>query len=176
MTSAIFKLIIEVDGNEVSNEEIGYQSLNALVNSVPDVPEACDLCGYLALSPSWQVRADIAYRDHLNEKTVELLAEDPSVEVRRRLCSQTPFKEWAPTELLLNYISSDIEIARIIASNISEYNNADVNAMATKLFNHSDPDVRASLAQNWGAPKKVLKQLLSDSDLSVRAAAERTLN
>lgn len=175
MGSAKFKLIVEVDGNEVSNDELGSQALSGLVNSCPDAVEYRSLFGYLALSPSSQVRADVAYRDNLCEKTVELLANDSSMDVRRRLCVQTTFKEWVSTEMLADFINSDADMAKTIASAISEYSNADVNTIATELAKHTDPDVRLSLADNWGTPKKLLKQLLSDNDASVRASAKRTL-
>lgn len=176
MTSAKFKLVIEVDGAEVLNEELGSECVSGLTGRLQDIAENKDFFGYLAKSASSEVRSDIAYKDNLNEETVELLSRDNSLDVRRRLCGQTPFREWVGTELLLEYISTDIECAKTIAGSVSDYSNADANKVAIELCKHSDPDVRNALAGSWGAPKKFLKQLLSDPDASVRASAKRTLD
>ena len=176
MTSVKFKLVIEVDGAECFNEELGSECVSGLTGRLQDIEENKDLFGYLAQCASSEVRTDIAYKDNLNEETVELLSQDASIEVRRRLCGQTPFREWASTELLLEYIGADIECAKTIAGSVGDYNNADANKVAIELCKHSDPDVRNALAGSWGAPKKFVKQLLSDPDASVRASAKRTLD
>ena len=176
MTSVKFKLVIEIDGAEVFNEELGSEAVSGLTGRLPDVAENKDVFGYLAKSASSEVRNDIAYKDNLNEETVEILSKDASIEVRRRLCGQTPFREWVDTEILLEYISADIDCAKAIAGSVSEYSNADVNKVSIEICKHSDPDVRNALAGCWGAPKKFVKQLLSDSDASVRASAKKTLN
>lgn len=176
MTSVKFKLVIEADGAEVFNEELGAESVSGLAGRLQDIAENKDLFGHLAKSASSEVRSDIAYKDNLNEETVELLSRDDSIDVRRRLCCQPPFREWVGTELLLEYISADIDCAKTIAGSVSEYSNADTNKLAIELCKHLDPDVRNALASSWGAPKKFLKQLLSDPDASVRASAKRTLD
>jgi hypothetical protein len=176
MASVKFKLVIEVDGAECFNEELGSECVSGLTGRLQDIDENKDLFGYLARCASSEVRTDIAYKDNLNEETVELLSRDASIEVRRRLCGQTPFREWASTELLLEYIGADIECAKTIAGSVGDYSNADANKVAIELCKHSDPDVRNALAGSWGAPKKFVKQLLSDPDASVRASAKRTLD
>lgn len=176
MTSVKFKLVIEIDGTEVCTEELGSEAVSGLTGRLADVAESKDIFGYLAQCASSEVRSDIAYKDNLNEDTVELLSKDPSIDVRRRLCGQTPFREWASTELLLEYISADIECAKTIAGSVGDYSNADANKIAIELCKHADPDVRNALAGSWGAPKKFVKQLLSDTDASVRASAKRTLD
>ena len=176
MTSVKFKLVIEVDNAEVFNEELGSECVSGVAGRLQDIADNKDLFGFLAKCASSEVRSDIAYKDNLHEDTVALLAQDASIDVRRRICGQTPFREWASTELLLDYISADIDCAKTIAGGVGEYNNADVNKIAVELCKHSDPDVRNALAGSWGAPKKFVKQLLSDSDSSVRASARRTLD
>jgi|LauGreDrversion4_2_1035121.scaffolds.fasta_scaffold12392_7 HEAT repeat protein len=176
MTSVKFKLMIEIDGTEVISEYLGSECVSSLAGRLPDIAENKALFGHLAKSTSSEVRSEIAYKDHLNEETVELLSQDNSVDVRRRICGQKPFREWACTEILLNYISADIECAKTIAGSISDYGNADVNDIAIEICEHPDPDVRNALAGSWGAPKKILKKLLSDPDASVRASAQRSLD
>jgi hypothetical protein len=176
MTSVKFRLVIEVDNAEVFAEELGSECVGGVAGRLQDVVDNKDLFGLLAKCASSEVRSDIAYKDNLHEETVALLAQDASIDVRRRLCGQTPFKEWASTELLLEYISSDIDCAKTIAGSVAEYKNADMNKVAVDLCKHSDPDVRNVLAGNWGSPKKFVKQLLSDADPSVRSSAKRTLD
>jgi len=175
MTSVKFKLVIEAEGVEVFSEELGSECVSGLTGRLQDIADNKDLFGYLAKCPSSEVRNDIAYKDNLNEETVELLSKDTSIEVRRTLCGQTPFREWATTELLLEYIGADIECAKTIAGSLGDYSNVDANKVAIALCKHSDPDVRNALAGSWGAPKRFVKQLLSDPDASVRASAKRTL-
>jgi hypothetical protein len=175
MVSVKFKLVIEADGAEVFNEELGSECVSGLTGRLQDIAENECLFGFLAKCASSEVRTDIAYKDSLNEETVELLSQDASVEVRRRLCGQTPFREWATTDILLEYIGVDIECAKTIAGSVGDYSNADANKVAIALCKHSDPDVRNALAGSWGAPKRFVKQLLSDHDASVRASAKRTL-
>jgi hypothetical protein len=176
MTSVKFKLVIEIDGADVFNEELGSEAVSGLTGRLPDTSESKEVFGYLAQCASSEVRTDIAYKDNLNEETVERLSQDASIEVRRRLCGQTPFREWASTEILLEYISADIDCAKTIAGSVGDYSNADANKVAIELCKHADPDVRNALAGSWGAPKKFVKQLLSDPDASVRASAKRTLD
>jgi hypothetical protein len=176
MTSVKFKLVIEIDGADATFEYLSAECVSALAGRLQDVAENSALFGHLAKSPSTEVRSDIAYKDNLNEDTVKLLSQDTSIDVRRRICGQQPFREWACTEILLNYISADIECAKTIAGCISDYSNADVNEIAIELCEHTDPDVRNALASSWGAPKKFLKKLLSDPDASVRASAQRALD
>lgn len=176
MTSVKFKLVIEIDGADVFTEELGSEAVSGLTGRLPDAAENKVVFGYLAQCASSEVRADIAYKDNLNEETVEILSQDASIEVRRRLCGQAPFREWASTEILLEYISADIDCAKTIAGSVGDYSNADANKVAIELCKHSDPDVRNALAGNWGVPKKLMKQLLSDPDASVRSSAKRTLD
>ncbi|MFN3456307.1 MAG: hypothetical protein ACK4Z8_01860 [Novosphingobium sp.] len=171
-----YKLIIEIEGSAVFAEELGSEAVSGLIGRLPDTSENKELFGYLAKSASSEIRSDIACRDNLMEETVEYLSKDSSVDVRRRLSGQTPFREWASTELLLEYINADIECAKIIACSVGEYSNADTNKIAAELCKHPDPDVRNTLAGNWGTPKKFLKQLASDSDASVRSSAKQALD
>lgn len=175
MSIAKFKLVVEISGSEVFNEELDAECVNAIAQRLQDESENTKLFGYLAKSSSSEVRSDIAYKDNLDEETIQLLSEDTYIEVRRKLCNQTTFREWASTELLLQYIKSDVDCAKEIARNLDEYSNADADVLAVEICKHSDPDVRNALAGSYGGPKKFLKQLLSDSDAGVRASAKRSL-
>lgn len=176
MKNVRFSLLIEVEGGEGQRFEIGSEVLARMSGGIPDAADSREILHLLAMSPSSEVRTDVAYKDCLSEETVALLANDDSIDVRRRLCGQTPFSEWATTEKLIEFINLDIDCARTIAGRINEYSNADTNQVAAALRDHSDPDVRRALAGCWGIAKNIAKQLLKDNDPDVRAAAKRTLD
>lgn len=176
MKSVKYSLLIEVDGGEVVQTELGYECVSSLASRLDDSHENQSIFECMALSQSSEVRGEIATKSCISESTAELLADDPSIEVRRRLIGSTPFQEWASTELLLDYIKQDVECARSIAYNLESFLNAQVDKLAEEISAHSDPDVRNALAGNWRTPKKLLKKMLADADPGVRATAKRALD
>lgn len=176
MATMKFKFVIELEGAEIFTQELGSEDLSSLAGQLPDVSENKDIFWYLAQCASSEVRSDIVYKDNLNEETIELLSKDASIDVKRRLCGQKTFHEWASLEIVLEYISADINCAKTIAENVGEFINADINKVGIELCKHSDPDVRNALANSYNTSKKFVKQLLSDPDASVRASAKRKLS
>lgn len=171
-----FFITVKKDDNEVYTQELGAEALARMLSGIADTPSNEELIYYVANSKSSEVRQDVAYRDKINEATLELLVHDTSIDVRRRLCGQQAFCDWATTEIVLDYATSDVECAKTIASRLSDYSNADAAVIGDVLLAHSDPDVRNALAGNWGTPKKMLKKLLADEDPGVRSSAQRTLD
>lgn len=176
MQNIKFKLVIEVDGSVSHTEDLGAECLDALANRLQDVSDNFDLFGYLAQSSSSEVRKSIAYKESISEVTIELLACDTCIDVRRNLSGQAPFREWASTEIALQFLRDDVECAKNIAGKLGDFTTADINKLGAEICAHSDPDVRNALASSWGAPKKYVKQLLSDPDPMVRASAKNTLD
>lgn len=173
--SVIICLRIVVDGEDLLMQDLSYECVIGLTARLDDTPSNTALFGHLAKHASGEVRSLIASKDNLDQATIEFLSQDASIDVRRALVAQTSFREWASTQALLEYIAADSECAKMIACNMRDYSNADINQLATELCKHPDPDVRNTLASGWGAPKKYLRQLFSDPDPSVRASAMRTL-
>ena len=173
--SVIFCLRIVFDGEDLLQQDLSYECVVGLTARLDDTPGNTAVFGHLAKHASGEVRILIASRENLDQSTIDILSQDASIDVRRALVAQTSFREWASTQVLLEYIAADSECAKTIACNVRDYSNADINQLATELCKHPDPDVRNTLASGWGAPKKYLRQLLSDPDLSVRASAMRTL-
>jgi hypothetical protein len=174
MTTKLSLRIYE-DGSEVMGQDLSYECVLGLIGRLDDVPENTALFSHLAKHSSSEVRTCVASKEQLDEVTVELLSQDTSIEVRRALIGQTVFREWASTQVLLEYIAADVECARIVAASVRDYSSADFNHLAAELCKHSDPDVRNTLAGGWGTPKKYVRQLLSDPDASIRVSAMRTL-
>ena len=170
------KLVVETDGTESFAYELGSSTLLGLLCQLPEDTETEELFGYLAHCASSEIRGEVASMDNLTEETVVQLSQDASTDVRRRLCGRTPFKEWATTKILLEYVYNDIDCAKTIAQNLIEYSNADVDEVATVLCNHPDPCIREAVASGWGTPKKFLKLLSSDTDASVRISAMQSLD
>ena len=179
MSKIVHKLVVEADEQEVHSVVLDSEALAPLVGALPYrkcEDEYVSLLGYLAQSPSSEVRKAVAENNAINEDILELLAKDKAVEVRRSVSYCDKFKTWATEEIVIDYIQSDIECAKTIARDLSEFTEIDINAIADALRNHSDPGVRTVLADSYNAPKKILKQLLTDPEHSVRCAARESLD
>ena len=98
------------------------------------------------------------------------------VDVRRSISYCDEFKTWATTEIVIDYIQSDIECAKSIAGALGDFTEVETSTIADVLCNHSDPAVRMALAASYSVPKKILKQLLTDPEHSVRCAARESLD
>ena len=181
MSEVVYKLVVEVDQKEVHSVALGSHAVSGLISGLPyhrrpEADENASLYEYFALSPSSGVRRDVAGEDFINEQTLELLAKDDAIDVRRAISTNAKFRDWATTEMLTDYIQSDIECANNIAASLGDFTCADTNVIAAVICNHSDPEVRQTLANSYNAPTKFVKQLASDPDQSVRAAAKDTLS
>ena len=179
MSKIAYKLVVEADEQEVHSVVLDSEALAELVRVLPYrkcEDEFVSLLGYLAQSSSSEVRKTVAENNAINEDILELLAIDKVVEVRRSISYCDEFKTWATTEIVIDYIESDIECAKSIAGDLGNFTEVDTNTIADVLRNHSDPGVRMALADSYSTPKKILKQLLSDPEHSVRCAARHSLD
>ena len=178
MSEVVYKLVVEVDQKEAHSVALGSEAVSGLISglSFHQGDENASLYEYFALSPSSGVRRAVAGMEHINENTLELLAKDDAIDVRRAISTNAKFRDWATTEILSDYIRSDIECAKEIAASLGDFTCADANVIATVICNHSDPEVRQALAESWNAPRKFVKQLVTDPDQGVRAAAKHTLS
>ena len=179
MSKIVHKLVVEADEQEVHSVVLDSDALAALVGALPYrkcEDEFVGLLGYFAQSPSSEVRKAVAENNAINEDILELLAKDKAVDVRRSVSDCDEFKTWASTEVVIDYIQSDIDCAKSIAGDLGSFTEVDTNTIADMLCNHSDPGVRKALADSYSAPKKILKQLLMDPEHSVRCAAKEALD
>lgn len=178
MSEVVYKLVVEVDQKEVHSVALGSHAVSGLISGLPfhQGDENASLYEYLALSPSSGVRRDVAGVDFINEHTLALLAKDDAIDVRRAISANAKFRDWATTEILSDYIRSDIECAKEIAGSLGDFTCADASMIAAVMCGHSDPEVRLALARSYSAPKKFVKQLVTDPDQGVRAEAKYTLS
>ena len=178
MSNIEYKLVVEADEQAVHSVVLDSDALAELVASLAYrkcEDEFVSLLGYLAQSSSSEVRKKVAENNAINEDIVELLAQDKDVDVRRSISYCDKFRTWATTEIVIDYIQSDVECAKSIAGSLSDFTEVDMNEIADVLCNHSDPAVRIALADSYNTPRKILKQLLSDPEHSIRCAARDTL-
>ncbi len=171
----IYKLSISDGKKELYSSNLSFNEVADLISSADDslINEKLFQCA--ASHPSETVRENVAHKDNINEETWEILSEDNSINVLRRLVNSDPCKRNASQNQLENWIKMDIEIARNIANNLDRYENVDIDALAKILSEHSDPSVVAEIASNSSIPKKYLKNLTKNIDPQVANNANRSL-
>ncbi len=170
-----FSLMVQHGGKTVLSTEIGGEALHACVQHLEDNEHNKDLFAVLAHCPNTRVREALGHKNNLDATTVSLLAQDPSVEVRRGVCLSPGFLAWATAETLIAFINDDADCADSIAGHIEWYKNADPEKVGLAICVHPDPSVRHTLAYNSGAPKSLIKRLCKDENQAVRDQAEWTM-
>lgn len=148
-------------------------ALADVIRNLPDTEAYKKLYEALIAHPSSRVRANIADKEQLGDEAIHLLAKDGSVEVIRNLARNRTVREVLSLELTLLMIERDVEVADTIASYVEDWSNT--MEIAKILKNHSDPQVRLSLANNRGTPKTILRQQLKDPEESIAIAAKENL-
>jgi hypothetical protein len=104
-----------------------------------------------------------------------MLISDKSVPVLRNLVRTESFKENASAADIERLIHLDVEIAQNIAGDLDSYQRADSNKLCSIILKMEDPSILASLAGNYSAPKKILKELVKHSDPHVASEAKKRL-
>ena len=172
-----FRLVVEQDGKDVHSEELGFMVLRKLelgnrwYSNVSN-----ELIELLAHHPDPAISGNVAGNDKISDASLELLAQSQQRHIRSELIDNDKFSDWASTELLLEYVRADAEIAEKIASRLGAFNSANTNAVANVLLKHPSPAVRYNMADDWSdIPKKLLRALQNDPDASVRAMAAHKL-
>lgn len=177
MSNLKFKLVVEQDGKDVYSEELGFRvlrDLNLVGWQDPDI--SIELMDFLAHHPDPEISGKVAGNNQISDASLELLAQSQQKHIRSELIDNGRFQDWASTDLLLEYVRADAEIAERIASRLGYFHSADANAIADTLLKHPNPMVRYNMADDWSdIPKKLLKVLQNDPDTSVRAMATRKL-
>jgi len=119
-----------------------------------------------------QVRRNLAYKDNINERTVEILSEKYDAETMRNLFRNKTFKETASQDLIDKMIElGDYEILENLAGSVGEFTQIEGEAVMGKLAKHPEPGIRKALVSNFHVPKSLKKNMLKDSDPDVVIAA-----
>ena len=171
-----FELEVRKDGAAVLTQPLSYNAAASIISDARDSADNAELFRLAAEHPATDVRENVAYKENLDDGTVEMLAADSCPSVIRSLVSRSAFKRWVPQSRLIEIIKSDPDAAESVAGSVSEYENVDGNALAKFLAGMPDPQIRCTLAGNYSCPKTIAKMLLSDPDPAVRAAAEERIS
>ena len=173
-----YKVVVtdDDDGNKVIAESsISFEAMSSIVSNLQDLPDYNELFITAGMHPAPQVREAVAWKDKISEEVFKILASDTSILVLRALSRSEAFKKYADEMLVLKLIHLDGECAQNIASNIEAIEQVETDEIINLLIKSRDPSVRLSLAGNYSLPKRILKMLVNDKDLSVSQEAKRRL-
>lgn len=177
MSNLKFRLVVEQDGKDVHTEELSVFMLRSLAPDWRDGSFSPELLGYFAQYPDVEVANRAAGDKRISDSTLEILAKSKSLEIRRKLIGNDKFRDWASTELLIEYANADVEAASNIAGSLEYFKTADHKTIIEFFLKHPNPYVRYCIVDDY--PKlsqKVLKTLqANDPDSSVRERAKRGL-
>jgi len=165
------EVVLTINGKNVS---FGADALASIVSDLPDDSNSLEIHAELAKSTSYEIRENVASKDNLDEATVALLAADSIDEVIcNLLCSDAA--KYITQDALDKIIAKNTKLAARVADSLGRFEELDTAKLCDALATSPDPLVRRNVANNYDAPKKVLKSLLKDGDFDVVAAAKRSL-
>jgi hypothetical protein len=171
----VYKISISDGKKELYSSELSFNEIQDLISSADDNLANEKLFELAASHPSEVVRENVAYKDNINQETWEILSEDTSINVLRRLVNSDSCKRNASQKQLEEWIKLDVEIAKNIAGYLDRYEEADIDQLAKVLSEHTDPSVVSEVASNSSIPKKYLKNLTKNNDPQVANNAKRSL-
>ena len=165
------EIVLTVNGKNVA---LGAETLGRIVSYLPDNDNYTAIFAELAKSTSFEVRENVASKDHLNSDTVALLADDQVEEVLANLIRSDAAKLLSQGAID-KLIAKSPKLAADIVNYIEKFEDLDTSKILESLATSTDPSVRKSVAGCYEAPKKVLKSLLKDEDPDVVSEAIKTL-
>lgn len=172
----LFKIVIEDNGKQVYAQTLSYETMSSIVSNYEDDARSNDFFSLAAKHPASTVRENVACKDKISEEIVTELINDTSISVLRNLVRSDAFKEHASHDVVEKLVKFDHEIAQNVAGDIESYQQVNATKLLAVLVALPDPSISYSLAGNYNAPKKVLKELLNHSDPYVASEARRRLD
>lgn len=172
--SKVSLLIYDAEGNK-HEMELSYSALGFALNGVEDTPENAKFLEYLATHPAAHVRHALAQKDFLTEKTISILSRDKSVSLLSNLVWRTAYKKYANEADISYAIDCDVEVAKDIATNITEFKKVSKEKILNKLLSCEDPAILEVIAGSYNTPKKIVKQFQKHTDGAIRFAASRII-
>jgi hypothetical protein len=169
--------IISVNGVEA---KLGHVELEAMCWSLEDRDKNAGVLNELAKSGCVEIRKTVASYEELYGDTIEMLIKDNSIEVLREIVSNNQATEYLEKDDLIRFFKlGDTELLSSIAADVERYSEqyeiCELKWVCEQLSNHSDPSVRAMLAENEDVPMYILQKLSEDEDIDVASKAEATI-
>jgi hypothetical protein len=152
--------------------KLSYDELDSISGCLSDDAKRSEILYELSKSPSSMVRITVVYNNAIDEKTVERLIRDSSIEVLRGIVRNSLAQRIITEEDMERLIATrDTELLCHIAEQIDDFDACDLDRLCEKLVAQKDPQIRHKLASNPATPARFLEELVDDEDLDVARAA-----
>jgi hypothetical protein len=167
---------IEVDG-ESFGAELGFEALENVVYSIPDIEENADLFAALARHPYPRIRSNVAEKENLDDETLMLLADDKDPEVLGRVVYSESFRRLASEEQVKNILMQENDASVNIISYAASFKRVSVEEIeqAIKDSDIQNPNILRAAADCYDFTSEYIEELTQHSDPSVSMAAKRQL-
>lgn len=176
------EVILSIDGIEI---RLGHASLASILFMLewdgpimPLEPQKMQaLFIKLAQSSDPKIREFVADRDFISPEIIELLSNDPQINVVRELAGNASAARQITQAQALRFLKrNDDDLLETLGRCLDWYSLCDPIALGEPLCKHPNPRVRAALAENQEVPEQLLQHLLEDKDLDVAKKARHSLN
>jgi len=165
------KLIIS--GNEY---EIGSDTVSVIAAQIPDHALYTELYADLAKMENSDIREIIAYKENIDDSTIEALLGDSQLLVLKQILENERGRMLVSEDRLLELADiNDSELLCLIADNVDSFRQCDALKLGSKLISSSDVKVKQSLASGWETPEEILYTLAEDTDVDVSLVAREAL-
>jgi len=166
------KLIIS--GNEY---EIGSDTVSVIAAQIPDHALYTELYADLAKMENSDIREIIAYKENIDDSTIEALLGDSQLLVLKQILENERGRMLVSEDRLLELADiNDSELLCLIADNVDSFRQCDALKLGSKLISSSDVKVKQSLASGWETPEEILNTLAEDADVDVSFFAKESLS
>jgi len=167
------KMKLTVDETEVV---LGAAFQQSLVECIPDSPAYEILFSALAKADNAEIRSGVADKENITDETAKVLLNDTDPRVLDRILNNGIAKSIVTTDHLKNIMRiGGNDVIKTIISNISEYDEADMEEVVNLILKMNSPGLNLALAENYQTPKRILKKLLKSDDPDIQNAARRSL-
>ena len=158
---------------------IGYELLEAIVDSIGDHEELQDFYHKMVESGNQEVLYALAFYDNLREDTSELLLKNGEKRVVQRFLDSSERIAKVSKEQILESMEKypDTEIFKAVASNFKNINTENPNNILEYILDKAINNlaVIGSIADGYDTPKYILRKLVKHSDIDVSRKAKGSL-
>ena len=166
---------LEIDG-ETIGAELGFESLESVIYSIPDTKENSALFAALAKHPYPGIRSQLASKQNLDDETVMLLASDTDVNVLSNITYSESFKNKATLDDIKRILEQNNDASSNIISSAGGFKKVSVDEIEQTIKDVvKNPRVLQTAAQGYDLSTAFLEELSQNPDVSVSSAAKETL-